>query len=225
LGFAAEEVKRAGAQRGVRLHRDTNRDIATRDLFDGGPAFQPLRRPGAEQVGQGREDVAARRLGSLLLGRAQIEDRALRGLGKAAAAQTAGGKIVSRRRRLRGGRLSIAQGRGRRLGSETAEAGIQLRRPQHADAFGQPSQLLFQALRLIERLPAESPRVARSLAVGRRLDPETRENGIRVFTIGYGADFDKKVLQRIAEATRAASYDASDQSSIGRVFKEVVSNF
>jgi Ca-activated chloride channel homolog len=62
-------------------------------------------------------------------------------------------------------------------------------------------------------------------ALVRRLDPETRENGIRVFTIGYGADFDKKVLQRIAEATRAASYDASDQSSIGRIFKEVVSNF
>ena len=59
----------------------------------------------------------------------------------------------------------------------------------------------------------------------RKLDPETRENGIRVFTIGYGSDFDKKVLQRIAEATRAASYDASDQSSIGRVFKGVVSNF
>ncbi len=62
-------------------------------------------------------------------------------------------------------------------------------------------------------------------ALVRALDPATRENGIRVFTIGYGADFDKKVLQRIAEATRAASYDASDQSSIGRVFKEVVSNF
>jgi Ca-activated chloride channel homolog len=62
-------------------------------------------------------------------------------------------------------------------------------------------------------------------ALVRRLDPETRENGIRVFTIGYGGDFDKKVLQRIAEATRAASYDASDQSSIGRIFKEVVSNF
>ena len=59
----------------------------------------------------------------------------------------------------------------------------------------------------------------------RRLDPDTRENGIRVFTIGYGGDADKKVLQRIAEATRAASYDASDQSSIGRIFKEVVSNF
>ena len=59
----------------------------------------------------------------------------------------------------------------------------------------------------------------------RVLDPETRENGIRVFTIAYGGDADKKVLQRIAEATRATSYDASDQSSIGRVFKEVVSNF
>ena len=62
-------------------------------------------------------------------------------------------------------------------------------------------------------------------ALLRKLDPETRENGIRVFTIGYGSDFDKKVLQRIADATRAASYDASDPSSIGRVFKEVVSNF
>jgi Ca-activated chloride channel family protein len=62
-------------------------------------------------------------------------------------------------------------------------------------------------------------------ALVRSLEPETRENGVRVFTIGYGGDFDKKVLQRIAEATRAASYDASDPSSIGRIFKEVVSNF
>jgi len=48
---------------------------------------------------------------------------------------------------------------------------------------------------------------------------------VRVFTIAYGSDADKKVLQRIADATRGAAYDASDPASIETVFKEVISNF
>jgi Ca-activated chloride channel family protein len=48
---------------------------------------------------------------------------------------------------------------------------------------------------------------------------------VRVFTIGYGSDADLTTLQRIGEATNAASYDASDPASITRVFTAVVSNF
>jgi Ca-activated chloride channel family protein len=59
----------------------------------------------------------------------------------------------------------------------------------------------------------------------RDLHAVTDENHIRVFTIGYGSDADKNVLQRIADATRGASYDASNPASIETVFKEVISNF
>lgn len=48
---------------------------------------------------------------------------------------------------------------------------------------------------------------------------------VRVFTIGYGADADLSVLRQIAEATNAASYNASDPKSIDKVFTAVVSNF
>jgi Ca-activated chloride channel homolog len=48
---------------------------------------------------------------------------------------------------------------------------------------------------------------------------------VRVFPIGYGDDADMGVLRRIAEATDAAAYDATDARSIDRVFEAVVSNF
>lgn len=48
---------------------------------------------------------------------------------------------------------------------------------------------------------------------------------VRVFTIGYGSDADLSVLRQIAEATNAASYNASDPKSIYKVFTAVVSNF
>ncbi len=48
---------------------------------------------------------------------------------------------------------------------------------------------------------------------------------IRVFTIGYGSDADLTVLRDIAEATDAASYNASDPKSISKVFTAVISNF
>ena len=48
---------------------------------------------------------------------------------------------------------------------------------------------------------------------------------VRLFTIAYGRDADQGVLRRIAEATNAAAYDASDPATINRVFTAVVSNF
>jgi Ca-activated chloride channel family protein len=48
---------------------------------------------------------------------------------------------------------------------------------------------------------------------------------IRVFTIAYGKQADFDTLQRIAESTNAAAYDASNPATISKVFTAVVSNF
>lgn len=48
---------------------------------------------------------------------------------------------------------------------------------------------------------------------------------VRIFPIAYGADADLDTLRRIAEATNAAVYDASDPTTISSVFTAVVSNF
>ena len=48
---------------------------------------------------------------------------------------------------------------------------------------------------------------------------------VRIFPIAYGKDADLSVLRRIAEATNAAAYDASDPTTIDKVFTAVVSNF
>jgi Ca-activated chloride channel family protein len=48
---------------------------------------------------------------------------------------------------------------------------------------------------------------------------------VRVFTIAYGRDADKETLKRMADATNAAAYDASDPQTISKVFTAVVSNF
>lgn len=48
---------------------------------------------------------------------------------------------------------------------------------------------------------------------------------VRLFTIAYGADADLGVLRRMAEATNAAAYDASDPQTIDKVFTAVISNF
>ena len=50
-------------------------------------------------------------------------------------------------------------------------------------------------------------------------------NPVRIFPIAYGQDADLPTLKRIAEATNATVYDASDPKSIGKVFLAVVSNF
>jgi Ca-activated chloride channel homolog len=52
-----------------------------------------------------------------------------------------------------------------------------------------------------------------------------RAQPVRVFAIAYGGDADLETLRRIAEATNAQVYDASDATSIDRVFTAVVSNF
>ncbi|MEY2567218.1 MAG: Ca-activated chloride channel [Actinomycetota bacterium] len=48
---------------------------------------------------------------------------------------------------------------------------------------------------------------------------------VRLFTIAYGQNADKDTLKRLAEATNAAAYDASDPQTISKVFTAVVSNF
>jgi Ca-activated chloride channel family protein len=48
---------------------------------------------------------------------------------------------------------------------------------------------------------------------------------VRLFTIAYGKNADKETLKRMADATNAAAYDASDPQTIAKVFTAVVSNF
>jgi Ca-activated chloride channel family protein len=48
---------------------------------------------------------------------------------------------------------------------------------------------------------------------------------VRVFTIAYGESADQSTMRAIAEASDAAAYDASDPTSIDRVFTAVISNF
>lgn len=48
---------------------------------------------------------------------------------------------------------------------------------------------------------------------------------VRIFAIAYGQDADLAVLRRIAEASNAVAYDASNPSTINQVFAAVVSNF
>jgi Ca-activated chloride channel family protein len=57
------------------------------------------------------------------------------------------------------------------------------------------------------------------------LDQLDSELNVRVFPIAYGADADLATLTKIAEASRAAVYDASDPTSIDKVFVSVISNF
>ncbi len=57
------------------------------------------------------------------------------------------------------------------------------------------------------------------------LDANNLENSVRIFPIAYGDKADLSVLQRIAAASRAAAYDASDPASIDNVLVAVLSNF
>ena len=54
---------------------------------------------------------------------------------------------------------------------------------------------------------------------------EDAEAPVRVFPIAYGTAADLDVLKRIAAASRAAAYDASDPASIANVLTAVLSNF
>ena len=57
------------------------------------------------------------------------------------------------------------------------------------------------------------------------LGGEETETSVRVFPIAYGDAADLTVLRRIAAASRAAAYDASDPASIRNVLTAVLSNF
>ena len=48
---------------------------------------------------------------------------------------------------------------------------------------------------------------------------------VRIFTISYGGDADIATLREIAESTNGAAYQATDPTSIEKVFTAVVSNF
>jgi Ca-activated chloride channel family protein len=68
----------------------------------------------------------------------------------------------------------------------------------------------------------EDPRNQDLEGLLRYLDSELN---VRVFPIAYGEDADLQTLTRIAQASRAAVYDASDPSTISKVFVSVISNF
>src|SRR4051812_3029596 len=57
------------------------------------------------------------------------------------------------------------------------------------------------------------------------LDVEDTGRAVRVFPIAYGEDADLGELTKIADASRAAAYDASDPASIDNVLTAVLSNF
>jgi Ca-activated chloride channel family protein len=57
------------------------------------------------------------------------------------------------------------------------------------------------------------------------LDDLDSELNIRVFPIAYGSDADLPTLTRIANASRAAVYDATDPAAIAKAFVSVISNF
>ncbi len=48
---------------------------------------------------------------------------------------------------------------------------------------------------------------------------------VRLFTIAYGEDADATTLRTVAQATRAATYNASNPATIEQVFTAVISNF
>ena len=63
------------------------------------------------------------------------------------------------------------------------------------------------------------------LAAGRAGSEGRLQSPVRLFPIAYGKDADLTTLKRIAEATDAVAYDASDPASIEKVLVAVVSNF
>ena len=63
------------------------------------------------------------------------------------------------------------------------------------------------------------------LTAGRQGAEGRLQSPVRLFPIAYGKDADLATLRRIAEATDAAAYDASDPASIEKVLVAVVSNF
>ena len=54
---------------------------------------------------------------------------------------------------------------------------------------------------------------------------EGSDTSVRVFSVAYGENADLDTLRKISEASRAAAYDATDPTSIERIFTAVISNF
>jgi Ca-activated chloride channel family protein len=55
--------------------------------------------------------------------------------------------------------------------------------------------------------------------------PSGPDDPVRVFTIAYGPQADRATLAALASASYGTSYDASDPSTIEKVFSDVVANF
>ena len=64
-----------------------------------------------------------------------------------------------------------------------------------------------------------------TLAILREGSEGQATSPVRLFPIAYGEDADLPTLERMAEATNAKAYDASDPATIANVFTAVVSNF
>ncbi|MPZ72984.1 MAG: VWA domain-containing protein [Nitriliruptorales bacterium] len=74
----------------------------------------------------------------------------------------------------------------------------------------------------------EDPRnsdIDRLLEILRSSNEGQATRPVRIFPIAYGGDADLDVLRRIAETTNASAYDASDPTTISKVFTAVISNF
>ncbi|MBE1579876.1 substrate-binding domain-containing protein [Amycolatopsis roodepoortensis] len=57
------------------------------------------------------------------------------------------------------------------------------------------------------------------------VDAERLDNSVRIFTMAYGAQADSRVLDEIAQKSKARSYQAVDPHGIDKMFVNVFSNF
>ncbi|GAB3737976.1 substrate-binding and VWA domain-containing protein [Amycolatopsis oliviviridis] len=57
------------------------------------------------------------------------------------------------------------------------------------------------------------------------VDAERLDNSVRIFTMAYGAQADSRVLDEIAQKSKARSYQAVDPQGIDKMFVNVFSNF
>ena len=69
--------------------------------------------------------------------------------------------------------------------------------------------------------PSETGRAAMLEAVA----PPALDREVRFFTIAYGDQADVDTLAEIARASLGTAYDATDPTSIDRVFNQAVANF
>ena len=89
-----------------------------------------------------------------------------------------------------------------------------------------------QRRRAAHRRPERRRRSGRRRGTVRRADPVAAVGSegssaqpVRLFTISYGEDADAITLRAVAQATRAATYNASNPATIEQVFTAVIRNF